>query len=132
MGLPLPDQAREAIAAGHAVLITTSAGRFLLPATLVTTTWQERFAHDPTAVITATGAFGDFFTSARDLPTVTEQTRAQLRGSGCTVHTADGATLEVPPGGHPPTPGRRTHHSCRPRGLTPLAGAAVKLRIESY
>lgn len=97
MGLPLPDQAREAIAAGHAVLITTSAGRFLLPANLVADTWQRCFAHDPTAVITATGAFGDFFTSARDLPTVAEQTRAQLRGRGCTVHTSDGATLEVPP-----------------------------------
>ena len=96
MSLPLPAQAREAVSAGHAVLITTSTGRFLLPATLVTTTWQERFARDPTAVITAAGAFGDFFTSARDLPTVTEQTRAQLREGGCTVHTADGATLEVP------------------------------------
>ncbi|MBD4513136.1 hypothetical protein GUG71_21325 [Xanthomonas citri pv. citri] len=67
MGLALPGQAREAIAAGHAALIT------------------------------ATGAFGDFFTSARELSTVTEQTRAQLRGRGCTVHTADGATLETAP-----------------------------------
>lgn len=97
MGLALPGQAREAIAAGHAALITTSTGRFLLPANLVADTWQSRFAHDPTAVITATGAFGDFFTSARELSTVTEQTRAQLRGRGCTVHTADGATLETAP-----------------------------------
>lgn len=108
MSAPLPPQAREAIAAGHAVLITTSTGRFLLPATLVTTTWQERFAHDPTAVITATGAFGDFFTSARDLPTVTEQTRAQLREGGCTVHTSDGATLEMAPD-TTPHPGPREH-----------------------
>lgn len=103
MGLALPGQAREAIAAGHAVLITTSTGQSLLPANLVADTWQRRFTHDPTAVITATGAFGDFFTPARKLPTVTEQTRAQLRERGCTVHTADGAALEVPPEvTHPP------------------------------
>lgn len=96
MSVSLPAQAREAVAVGHAVLITTNTGRFLLPANLVTTTWQERFAHDPTAVITTTGVFGDFFTPAQELPTVTEQTRAQLREGGCTVHTADGATLEVP------------------------------------
>ena len=97
MGLPLPGPACEAIAAGHAVLITTSTGRFLLPANLMADTWQSRFAHDPTAVITATGVFGDFFTPARELPTVTETTRSQLRGRGCTVHTADGAVLEVSP-----------------------------------
>lgn len=105
MGLALPGQAREAIAAGHAALITTSTGQFLLPANLVADTWQSRFARDPTPVITATGAFGDFFTSARELSTVTEQTRAQLRGRGCTVHTADGVALEVPPRRLPTHPG---------------------------
>lgn len=128
MGLALPGQVREAIAAGHAVLITTSTGQSLLPANLVADTWQRRFTHDPTAVITATGAFGDFFTPARKLPTVTEQTRAQLRGRGCTVHTADGAALEVPPEGHPPTPGRGSHRDRRPRGLVLVTGAAVELR----
>ena len=78
MSVSLPAQAREAVAVGHAVLITTNTGRFLLPANLVTTTWQTRFAHDPTAVITTTGVFGDFFTPAQELPTVAEQTRAQL------------------------------------------------------
>ena len=48
MGLALPGQAREAIAAGHAVLITTSTGQSLLPANLVADTWQRRFTHDPT------------------------------------------------------------------------------------
>jgi len=49
VGLALPGQAREAIAAGHAVLITTSTGQSLLPANLVADTWQRRFTHDPTA-----------------------------------------------------------------------------------